>query len=821
MLVNKLQKLAPGSFKYGYVLKNNFLINEFRMRVFEFVHESSGASHLHFARDDRNKCFAAHFRTMPPDNSGVPHILEHTVLCGSQKFPVRDPFFKMLRRSQATFMNAMTASDSTMYPFATMNDTDYFNLLASSSVNCLARDIQRHLLPQTYAHDSGGIPLEIPSLTWEQLQGFHRQLYHPRNCTVLTYGDMDVEPVLQFVSSQYLTPCPPVEVPAYMGLEPAWTKPRELHLQCQPDPMNAFPERPCLVALSYRIGDSRDIYESFKMQILSQLLISGENAPLYQGLIIQERVEAVLHAFEVGLRHESSDFGMRLLMNLFYPLAHGVTHQLESYLQVQAKIDWFKQDYEKDPDGFFNELIDRHLLNNPHRLLSVMRPAEGHKDQLARQEQQLLDRTVAQLSPDQRSKYITNCQQLQQKQAQEQDTSLLPCLRLQDIPKEAVREPFQVQQQVHLNEAPTNGLLYLHMLIPLDTLDPQLLPYVPLFAQLFTQIGAQGMDYLQFAQAEELVCTGISCRPHLHSLIDPVEGIQLLDRPVKALHLSTSCLARNIDRTFDLMGRMFKAPDWTDRPRILQLTQMAMASDWSADALAHNAHRYALDEASSALNATSSQSNRWSGLSQARFMLGPVARQVESELDHLVQQMQLIWRHVNCNTDLRMSLHGGQDELSIALPIARQEKGGAYGGNVGVSSGKFSFTTYRDPSASRSLRAFESGLQWAAEKCQFTDQDLLEAKLSQFQQLDRPVSAGARGSRAFLSNYTDQLVQQHRDRLFGVNGQQVREAARDLLHKSSASSTDRFDCILGPRETAHKEHLSEAGWTIESIFSIE
>ena len=206
----------------------------------EYVHAATGARHFHLDADDDNNAFLVAFLTVPRDSTGVAHILEHTSLCGSRRFPVRDPFFMMIRRSLNTFMNAFTASDWTAYPFATRNRKDFDNLLevyldsaffprldrmdfaqeghrierarpgdreaelvykgvvynemkgAMSPADAqVGQRLQSLLFPTvTYHHNSGGDPAEIPSLTWEALRDFHARQYHPSNAVLMTYGDL-------------------------------------------------------------------------------------------------------------------------------------------------------------------------------------------------------------------------------------------------------------------------------------------------------------------------------------------------------------------------------------------------------------------------------------------------------------------------------------------------------------------------------------------------------------------------------------------------------------------------------------------------------
>ena len=218
-------------------------IDSLKITVEEYRHRVTGASHLHLAADNNENVFMVAFRTVPMDSTGVAHILEHTSLCGSARYPVRDPFFMMLRRSLNTFMNAFTSSDWTAYPFASQNRKDFDNLLKvyldaaffpkldaldfaqeghrvefteadnpdtplvfrgvvfnemkgamSSPTSQLWHRLCHHLFPaSTYHYNSGGEPADIPDLSWQQLRDFHATHYHPSNAMFMTFGDIPAQ----------------------------------------------------------------------------------------------------------------------------------------------------------------------------------------------------------------------------------------------------------------------------------------------------------------------------------------------------------------------------------------------------------------------------------------------------------------------------------------------------------------------------------------------------------------------------------------------------------------------------------------------------
>ena len=248
----------------GFKLQKSRRIDNLNLSVHEFTHQTTGACHYHLESEHTENVFMVALRTVPEDSTGVAHILEHTALCGSERFPVRDPFFLMIRRSLNTFMNAFTTSDYTAYPFASQNRKDFFNLLdiyldavffsrlhpldfaqeghrlefaqpendstplvyrgvvynemkgdSSSPISVLYSELQKHLFPTvTYHYNSGGEPRCIPDLKYEQLLEFYRSHYQPANAVFMTFGDIPVTELHDFIDSalQRTKPLDDVEV---------------------------------------------------------------------------------------------------------------------------------------------------------------------------------------------------------------------------------------------------------------------------------------------------------------------------------------------------------------------------------------------------------------------------------------------------------------------------------------------------------------------------------------------------------------------------------------------------------------------------------
>src|SRR6056297_1424837 len=248
------EKFQVGSTYHGFKLIKKEFIQEVNSDAYYFEHEKSGARLMKLANDDKNKTFCAAFKTLPQSDCGTPHIIEHSVLNGSENFPVKSPFTVLTKGSLNTFLNAMTSSDVTMYPVASMNNKDFRNLMHvyldavffpniyddprifkqeawhydlkskdapikykgvvynemkgaySSPSRELGYHIDKNLFPDnTYGYSSGGHPEAIPELTYEQFINFHKKYYHPSNSYLYLYGNSDLDNDLAFINQEYLS----------------------------------------------------------------------------------------------------------------------------------------------------------------------------------------------------------------------------------------------------------------------------------------------------------------------------------------------------------------------------------------------------------------------------------------------------------------------------------------------------------------------------------------------------------------------------------------------------------------------------------------
>ncbi len=306
-------------------------IDALNVEVFEYEHNVTGAKHIHIASENDENVFLVGLKTVPMDSCGVAHILEHTVLCGSERFPVRDPFFMMIRRSLNTFMNAFTSSDWTAYPFASKNKKDFRNLLdvyldavffarldpldfsqeghrleftepdnaesdltfkgvvfnemkgaMSSTTSVLWQTITKYLCPNnTYHFNSGGEPTDIPDLSYEDLLAFYRTHYHPSNAVFMTFGDLPVIELQTEFESKVLSRFDRLDKNIVVPNAKRYFSPVRVEeaYAAEDDKEDA-----CHVVVAWLLGESTDLSQQFEAELLSNVLLDNSASPLRRAL---------------------------------------------------------------------------------------------------------------------------------------------------------------------------------------------------------------------------------------------------------------------------------------------------------------------------------------------------------------------------------------------------------------------------------------------------------------------------------------------------------------------------------------------------------
>ena len=513
-------------------------IPSLNLTVEEYHHRVTNARHFHLNSKDSNNAFIVAFPTVPQDSTGVAHILEHTTLCGSRRYPVRDPFFMMIRRSLNTFMNAFTASDWTAYPFATQNRKDFDNLLQvyldavffprldpldfaqeghriefsdpnapnsaliykgvvynemkgamSSAERQIWQTLQSKLFPTTtYHYNSGGDPMKIPELSYQQLKEFHAKHYHPSNATFMTYGTFPVEEHQQQIEECALRHFEQEPLDFGIPAERRYTAPLEVQASYSLEGEEDL-TRKTHVVLGWLLGKSTDPWEMMSTELLAGVLLDNSASPLRQALettdlgtapselcgldddtqeamfvcglegtepenakaieqlilgVLQEvaikgvpiaQVEAVLHQLELSQREVGGGrfpYGLQLMAKSLPMVIHG--GDPVSVLNIDSILNELRTKIQ-DPE-FIKTRTRQLLLDNPHRVRLTMTPDKELSVKQAAAEAERLAAIAASMSKTEKTRILELAAALKSRQESKDDPEILPKVGLEDVPAE-------------------------------------------------------------------------------------------------------------------------------------------------------------------------------------------------------------------------------------------------------------------------------------------------------------------------------------------------------------------------------------------------
>ena len=709
------------------------------IHVSEYKHKVTGAVHYHLATNNDENVFLVAFRTQPMDSKGTAHILEHTALCGSEKFPVRDPFFLMIRRSLNTFMNAFTAADWTAYPFATQNKKDFQNLLSvyldaafaanlnpldfaqegirielendqavykgvvfnemkgamSSPTDQLYHQLAYHLFPETtYHYNSGGDPKEIPDLSYEQLVEFYKTHYHPSNAVFMTFGNQnayDLQEQFETLAlhkfskgtTLYSTPekrlTAPIEVTESYAVDSEDLKDKTFHVMSWLLPEtsdiklrlgmrlvegillenSASPLRHYLETCGYAQstgplmgvddsnfemtfycgiqGSNAEYAESFKNGVLN-ILQDVASKPVDTDL-----VDAILHQIELHQREINGDgtpYGLSLILN---GLGSAIHHNDPIHVwDVDSAIEQVKEEL-KDPMWLSN-LIQIHLLDNPHRVQMTLVPdaTKSVKEQQA--EQARLAEITANLTEAQKIEIQEKTEALKKRQDTPDDLELLPKVGLEDVPADLHIVQGQLREIIcngldtplNLYHAGTNGIYYQQVLIQIPDEIVQS-PYFNLLSILMGEVGAGEYDYLELQQLQTAVSGGLGMGASLRSKVDNKDRISAW------LTLTTKSLTQKLD-AIQLLKLAFEQLRFDEKDRIIELLQQRKTR-WQSR-LSGSGHSYAMQTASRQMSALARRDYHNTGLGALNWLSDLVTKidQDEDAYHALIAELQAIHR---------------------------------------------------------------------------------------------------------------------------------------------------------------------------------
>ncbi|XP_068621806.1 presequence protease, mitochondrial [Battus philenor] len=693
------KNVQPGKVSHGFICSDVEHIKEYNMTAYFLSHEKTKTQYLHLERDDSNNVFSIGFRTTPLDSMGTPHILEHTVLCGSEKYPVRDPFFKMLNRSLATFMNALTGPDYTFYPFSSQNEVDYRNLqkvyldavfrpnlarldflqegwrLEHSNLENKSSDLifkgvvynemkgafsetsslfgqkfMNQILPQgTYGYVSGGDPLCIPELSHEHLKNFHATHYHPSNARIYSYGNFPLEANLKFLNETYLSEYQYLD-PKHTIVSPQdrWREPKRSTITCRVDQYGGPVEKQNQIAIGYVMSDITNIYETFMLTALSELMIIGPNSAFYKSLIeknisggynsltgydnqirdtlfvvglrdvektnfelvekitnetIQQiyekgfekdHIESVLHGFELAIKHHSPKFGLNLLFNLMPLWNHN--GPILNALKVNQLLEQLKvnlKDY-----NFVKNVLDKYFLSNNHKLIMTMQPDSQFDEAFNSAEQLLLKKKVEALTEDEKKQIYADGLELSEAQKKAQNLDVLPCLKIDDITLNKTAPPLKHTVSgtipLQLCEANTNGVIYFKGILGTEALNDEQRRFLPFFNYIIDKFDTKSYNFRDFDKYVSKSTSGLSFLTHVTEHIDQHGQYE------QGVLIGSHCLDENLPKMLDIWSEIFNKPNFGNEERMTMLLTNYCSSLTSG--IIDSGHTYAMQAARSLIS---------------------------------------------------------------------------------------------------------------------------------------------------------------------------------------------------------------------------
>lgn len=734
----------PGQSYRGFKLVKVIEIPELQCVLRELIHEKTGAQVMHIGNQDPENFFCLSFQTLPYNSNGVAHILEHTVLCGSKKFPVKDPFFAMSRRSLNTFMNALTGADFTCYPAASQVNKDFYNLLEvyldavfhpnlnffsflqeghrlefanstdpstplefkgivynemkgslSSASSRLAEVIDQALFPDIpYSFNSGGTPIEIPNLTYEELRQFYQTFYHPSRCLFFFYGSLPLEGHLDFIAEHTLEQSKALPALPPLPRQPRFKMPqyREATYPIAPD--EELKDK-ALISLAWLTCHILEQEEALALSVLETILMDTDASPLKRALLDSglckqvssfidlevseipwlitmrgcnphqvkaiedlilttleqicqkgiplEMIENSIHQLELHRSEITGDhapFGLSLFMRSALLKQHGANP--EEGLKIHSLFDQLRHHVLADPT-YLPSLIRKHLIHNTHRVTVVLKPDPNLDMQEAEAERTKLAAIKESLTPEQAQQIVKQAVELahfQQKQ-EEEDIDILPKVSLDDVPPATKDYPLIQEKVGNLDvfhhATFTNDIVYADLSFDLPNLEESDLPYLRLLTIILTQMGAGDRNYVENLEYMQAHTGGI------YSGISLNLQAQDYNQFSPTFHIRGKALRHKMSKLFALIHETVAQPKLDDFSRFKEILLKHFTG--LEGRLNQSALKYAINLSASALNVASKVADDLYGL-QYYWKLREIVRNFDEQGPAVLEKLHKLLKQI-------------------------------------------------------------------------------------------------------------------------------------------------------------------------------
>ena len=730
-----------------------------------YEHGPTGAQVLWLENQDSNRSFTIAFKTPPYSDNGITHIIEHSVLNGSQKYPSKEPFVELLKGSLNTFLNAMTFSDKTVYPVASTNQKDFSNLMSvyldavfkpnfyhnpmtlnqegwhyhlesadddltykgvvfnemkgatAAPEQQLYNHTMRVLYPDTfYAYESGGMPAAIPELTQEEFVDYHRRHYHPGNSLTVIYGDLDIHEALALLGDYFndftqADDLPDLKVdlplPKQLKFKESYSLPREEN-----------PSHKDYLALAWHTSKSTDTLEATALEILNKILMGHNEAPLKKALLEADLAEDVWGDYydfgypggyslvakytEADKMAEFKDLVKKTLQTL---VEEGIDRQvIEAAINkmtfnlkeeaisesdprgiifgLKAISAWeydqapfanleftpiLKEIAERADQGYFEDLIQSKLLDNPFMAEIILTADPGKSDRQEAASARVLEDYKASLSQDQVEDLVANTQALIKRQEEAdrpEDLAKIPSLTRQDLSGHVALEDIQVtdfkgQGQVYYSKQFTSGIDYLSLYFDISDLPADLYPVLSLYASLLGRIPSQRYPLGDLQTQLDLYTGGISAGIHI------LEGQEGHIRPYFVI--KGKALEEHFDQLLDLMKEILLASNLTAAKDISKLVRRQISS--FQNQINYTSHVLAVERGLSHTKPAYKLNELVSGIDYYNYLKRLRKQFKEGDDQELLEALDQVQDLLNNRQRVSLFYVGGQDRIA---PIVDQ-----------------------------------------------------------------------------------------------------------------------------------------------------
>ena len=616
-----------------YLLKEAKYIKEIDSEATIYIHEKTKAKVLLMSNQDPHKSFCIGFRTPPHNSTGVAHIIEHSVLCGSKKYPLKDPFVELAKGSLNTYLNAMTYPDKTLYPISSQNDKDFHNLMDvyldavffpniykekgimmqegwryhiekpedpieykgvvynemkgafSSPEEIGFRMIKETLFPDnTYANESGGAPVAIPNLSYEEFINFHKSYYHPSNAYIFLYGDMDPAETLAYIDREYLSHFDYLEIDSEIKTQEPFKE--EVNKKGYYSATEGK-ENGLFLAYNFVVDEVTHRQNALAMSILEYILLDTPASPLKKALLAEGIGEDVYGAFQTHLKQpifsivaknvspdKEARFYEVVRKTLEDLVANGIPkHLVRGALQVKefelregdasgyskglfyaiaAMKSWLYDaspfiylEYEEiltaikeaQDQGYFEGLIEKYLLNNPHSSRLALYPKVGLEKETEEAVTKKLADFKASLSEAEIKKLVDETlafNAFQEKEDSQEAIERIPLLAREDLRRKAkypVYETKKVKDQEYvISPIFTNKISYMNWYLKLDGIAACHMPYLGMIVGMLGKLDTASYSYEDLSSYMD---------EHMGSMSYHIQGLNLIDQEKAFLPIFT------------------------------------------------------------------------------------------------------------------------------------------------------------------------------------------------------------------------------------------------------------------------------------------